>query len=156
MSVRHVSEKLERAFFSVRFVRKLDASGYARIRYWRSYCAEGRAYGQVALWLSSDSLTAEFAGYALARYEVACSPATGQLREVGNPDFSTPDTPWRSQGGSAWRRYSVKNGSKHSDCEATQPADAKQKASGSWHCSPLGRLPNRDSASIRRQRGSRR
>jgi len=85
VSVRHVPEELERAFFSVRFVRTLDASGYARIRHWRVYCEEGLARSQVALWLGADSLTAEFAGETLTRYEVAYSPSTGRLREVKSP-----------------------------------------------------------------------
>ena len=89
VSVRHVPEELERAFFSVRFVRKLDASGYARIRHWRVYCEEGLAHSQVALWLGSDSLTAEFAGEALARYEVSYSPSAGRLREVKSPTLFT-------------------------------------------------------------------
>lgn len=33
VSVRHVPEELERAFFSVRVNRTLDASGYTRIRH---------------------------------------------------------------------------------------------------------------------------
>lgn len=85
VSVRHVPEELERAFFSVRFTRTLDTSGYARIRHWRVYCEEGLAHGQVALWLGAENLVAEFAGETLARYEVAYSPATGRLREVGSP-----------------------------------------------------------------------
>src|SRR5215212_11386046 len=48
---------------------------------------EGRS--QVALWLGAESLTAEFAGETLARYEVVYSPAAGgsvgRLREVKNP-----------------------------------------------------------------------
>ncbi len=82
VSVRHVPEELERAFFSVRFTRTLDASGYARIRHWRIYCEEGLAHSQVALWLGADTLTAESAGETLARYEVAYSPGTGRLRKV--------------------------------------------------------------------------
>lgn len=89
MSVRHAPEELERAFFSVRFTRTLDASGYARIRHWRIYCEEGLARSQVALWLGTESLTAEFAGETLARYEIAYSPAageaTGRLRGVKSP-----------------------------------------------------------------------
>lgn len=89
VSVRHVPEELERAFFSIRFARTLDASGYARIRHWRVYCEEGLAASQVALWLGVDTLTAEFAGEALARYEVSYSPAAGgaagRLREVKSP-----------------------------------------------------------------------
>lgn len=85
VSVRHIPEELERAFFSVRFVRTLDASGYARIRHWRIYCEEGLAHSQVALWLGADTLTAEFAGETLACYEVAYSPSARRLREVKSP-----------------------------------------------------------------------
>jgi putative transposase len=89
VSVRHVPEELERAFFSVRFTRTLDASGYARIRHWRVYCEEGLAHSQGALWLGADALTAEFAGETLARYEVAYSPSAGRLREVKSPRLYT-------------------------------------------------------------------
>lgn len=85
VSVRHIPEELERAFFSVRFTRTLDASGYARIRHWRVYGEEGLARNQVALWLGTDSLTVEFAGDALACYEVAYSPSAGRLRDVRSP-----------------------------------------------------------------------
>jgi transposase len=85
VSVRHIPEELERAFFSVRFPRTLDASGYARIRHWRVYGEEGLARSRVALWLGTDSLTVEFAGDTLARYEVAYSPSAGRLRDVKSP-----------------------------------------------------------------------
>ena len=97
VSVRHVPEELERAFFSVRFTRTLDASGYARIRHWRIYCEEGLAHGQVALWLGAESLTAEFAGEALARYEVSYSPSAGRLREVKRPILFATHYHQRSQ-----------------------------------------------------------
>lgn len=89
VSIRHVPEELERAFFSIRFVRTLDASGYARIRHWRVYCEEGLAHSQIALWLGAETLTAEFAGEPLARYEVAYSPSAGRLREVKSPRLYT-------------------------------------------------------------------
>lgn len=85
VSVRHIPEELERAFFSVRFIRTLNASGYARIRHWRVYGEEGLARSQVALWLGTDSLTVEFAGDTLSRYEVTYSPSVGQLRQVKSP-----------------------------------------------------------------------
>jgi transposase len=85
VSVRHIPEELERAFFSIRFTRTLDASGYARIRHWRVYGEEGLSRSQVALWLGTESLTVEFAGDTLARYEVAYSPSAGRLRDVKSP-----------------------------------------------------------------------
>lgn len=85
-TVRHLPEALERAFFSVRFTRILDASGYARIRHWRVYAEEGLAKCEVALWLGMESLTVEYAGETLSRYEVEYSANTaGGLRGVQKP-----------------------------------------------------------------------
>lgn len=39
--VRYHPNDLERAFFSTRFTRKLDSSGYARLKHWRVYAEEG-------------------------------------------------------------------------------------------------------------------
>ncbi len=89
VSVRHIPEELERAFFSIRFTRTLDASGYARIRHWRIYCEEGLAHSRIALWLGAEALTAEFAGETLARYEVTYSANVGRLREVKTPRLYT-------------------------------------------------------------------
>ena len=49
--VRYRSEDLERAFFSSRFSRRLDAFGYVRFRHWRVYGEEGLAKEEAALWL---------------------------------------------------------------------------------------------------------
>lgn len=49
------------------------------------YGEEGLARSRVALWLGTDSLTVEFAGDTLARYEVAYSPSAGRLRDVKSP-----------------------------------------------------------------------
>jgi putative transposase len=49
-SVRHRPEDLERAFFSTRFTRVLDSSGYARIRHWKIYAKEGLANREVVLY----------------------------------------------------------------------------------------------------------
>jgi putative transposase len=83
--VRHRPEELERAFFSTRFTRTLDASGYARLKHWRVYGEEGLARREVALWLGSESLAVEFAGDTLARYTVEYSARTNELRKVGKP-----------------------------------------------------------------------
>ena len=83
--VRHRPEELERAFFSTRFTRTLDASGYARLKHWRVYGEEGLARREVALWLGSERLAVEFAGETLARYEVEYSARTNELRKVGKP-----------------------------------------------------------------------
>lgn len=83
--VRRRPEDLERAFFTTRFARVLDASGYARLKHWRVYGEEGLARREVALWLGTESLTVEYGGEPLSRYEVAYSPGSGHLRRVGSP-----------------------------------------------------------------------
>ena len=83
--VRHRPEDLERAFFSTRFTRVLDRSGYARLKHWKIYGEEGLARREVALWLGPDVLNVEFAGETLARYEVEYSARTNRLREVKRP-----------------------------------------------------------------------
>ena len=84
-SVRHRPEDLERAFFSTRFTRILNSSGYARLKHWKLYAEEGLARREVTLWLGPEVLTVEFAGERLARYDVEYSPQTDRLREVKRP-----------------------------------------------------------------------
>jgi putative transposase len=81
--VRYRSEDLERAFFSTRHTRKLDDLGYARFRHWRLYAEEALAGREAALWLEPETLTMEYAGEALSRYEVKRSPDGAELRHVG-------------------------------------------------------------------------
>ena len=81
--VRYRDEDLEHAFFSTRFTRKLDSLGYARFRHWRLYAEEALAGREAALWLESETLTMEYAGEALSRYEVRHSPGSVELRRVG-------------------------------------------------------------------------
>jgi len=89
--VRHREEELACAFFSARFVRVLNALGYARFRHWRLYGEEALAGREAALWLAAESLTVEHAGEPLSRYEVEVEPDTGVLRSVGRPRlFETP------------------------------------------------------------------
>ena len=89
--VRHRKKDLDRAFFSTRFARVLDSSGYARIKHWKVYGEAGLARREVALWLGPDVLSVEFAGDALGRYEVEYSARTNRLREVKKPRlFETP------------------------------------------------------------------
>ena len=83
--VRHRLEDLERAFFSTRFARVLDALGYARLKHWKIYAEEGLARREVTLWLGPDALGVEFAGDTLARYEVEYSARANLLREVKRP-----------------------------------------------------------------------
>lgn len=65
--VRHRPENLERTFFSTRFTRVLDSSGYACLKHRKIYAEEGLARRQVALWLGPDVLSVEFAGEPLTR-----------------------------------------------------------------------------------------
>ena len=83
--VRHRPEDLQRAFFSTRFTRTLDVSGYARLKHWRVYGEEGLARREVALWLGAESFAVEFAGDTHARYDIEYSARTNQLREVKRP-----------------------------------------------------------------------
>lgn len=89
---------LERAFFSERHARVLDASGYATLMRWRLYAEEGLAGEDANLWLLENTLIVEHAGRPLSAYEVsydARSPGGrggyGRLLEVGRPTlFETP------------------------------------------------------------------
>ena len=83
--LRHHPEDLGRAFFSTRFVRRLDASGYARIKHWRVYAEEGLARCEVALWLGNDGLVVEHGGQTLSRYDVSLSSVEAKLEDVANP-----------------------------------------------------------------------
>jgi putative transposase len=59
-------EDLERAFFSERHTRVLDALGYATLMRWRLYAEEGLAGEEAELWLLEKTLTVE----PLSAYEV--------------------------------------------------------------------------------------
>ena len=83
--VRHHPEDLGRAFFSTRFVRRLDSLGYARLKHWRVYGEEGLARRQVALWLGIDGLVVEYGGDTLSRYDVSLSSGETKLEAVTNP-----------------------------------------------------------------------
>jgi hypothetical protein len=83
--VRHREEELRRAFFSTRFSRPLDALGYARFRHWRVYGEEVLAGREAALWLAAESLTLEYGGEPLSRYDIRLEAGTGELRSVGQP-----------------------------------------------------------------------
>jgi hypothetical protein len=83
--VRHRPEELARAFFSARFSRVLDPLGYATLMRWRLYAEEGLAGKEAGLWLQDDSLTVEYGGETLSRFEVEISAGNGKLRAVGQP-----------------------------------------------------------------------
>ena len=61
------------------FVRRLDASGYAQVKYWRVYAEEGLASCEMAL---------EYGGRTLSRYDVSLG---AKLESVTNPRlFASP------------------------------------------------------------------
>ena len=91
--VRYHLEDLRHAFFETRFDRVLDALGYARLMHWRILGHEALAKKEVALWLSSDTLSMEHGGQALSRYEVEYKPSSagrgqaGKLIQVRRPEL---------------------------------------------------------------------
>jgi len=74
---RYREEDLARAFFSARHTRTIDELGYLVLQRFRLYAEEGLAKREVAVWVQEDSLTVEYGGEALSRYEVECDPAAG-------------------------------------------------------------------------------
>jgi putative transposase len=88
--VRHHPTDLSRAFFSTMLVRRLDASGYARVKHWRVYAEEGLARCEVVVWLGNGEMALEYGGRALSRYDVSLSRGD-KLEAVTNPRlFATP------------------------------------------------------------------
>ena len=85
MGVRYLPEDLERAFFSTRHSRILDDLGYVRFDHWRVYGEEGLARREAELWLQPGSLTLEYAGEALSRYDVEYLPGSKKLAKVSRP-----------------------------------------------------------------------
>jgi hypothetical protein len=55
--------------------------------HWRIYGEEALARTEVALWLGDDTLTVEYAGETLSRYEVEYHPRGGDLGEVRRPEL---------------------------------------------------------------------
>jgi hypothetical protein len=59
--------------------------GYARFKHWRVYGEEGLSGRKAALWLAAESLTLEYDGEPLARYEARLAPETGELSSLTRP-----------------------------------------------------------------------
>ncbi len=72
----------ERAFFSARFSRKLDALEYATFRRWRLYGEEALAGEEAAVSLQEKNLTLEYRGEPLSRYDVEYLRGTDRLEEI--------------------------------------------------------------------------
>jgi len=83
--VRLLPQDLDRTFFAERFVRVLDAFGYAVWQRWRVYGEEGLAGREAALWLRERTLTVEHSGEPLSRFAVEFSVGTKKPRAVGRP-----------------------------------------------------------------------
>jgi putative transposase len=83
--VRYRPEDLQRAFFSSRFTRVLDDLGYVRFRHWRLYGEEGLPTKEATLWLESESLTLEYRGQPLSRYDVRFAAGSEELRTITRP-----------------------------------------------------------------------
>lgn len=87
---------LERAFFSERYSRVLDESGYLTLMRWRLCAEEGLAGKEADLWLLEKTLTVEHAGEPLSAYEVDYEAdggrgGSGRLFDVRKPTlFETP------------------------------------------------------------------
>jgi hypothetical protein len=92
---RFKEEDLARAFFSARHTRTVDGLGYLILQRFRLYAEEGLAGTEVVVWVQEDSLTVEYGGEPLSRYEVECDPTSGvgsvgRLRTVkGHTLFET-------------------------------------------------------------------
>lgn len=92
-------QDLERAFFSERRTRVMDASGYVTLMRWRLYGEEELAGKEADLWLLERTLTVVYAGEPLSAYEVDRQPAvgrssSGKLLAVGKPTlFETAFAP---------------------------------------------------------------
>jgi putative transposase len=80
----HREEDLQRAFFSTRFIRVLDALGYIRFLDWKLYGEEALAKREAAVWLQPGSLTLEYGGQTLSVYDVELAPETGKPTAVGS------------------------------------------------------------------------
>jgi putative transposase len=82
---RLVPGDLDRAFFSERFTRVLDPSGYVVWRRWKVYGEEGLGGREAALWLREKTLTVEHGGEPLSRYTVEFSAGTEKPRAIARP-----------------------------------------------------------------------
>ena len=78
----HREEDLQRAFFSTRFIRVLDALGYIRFLDWKLNGEEALAKREAALWLQPGSLTLEYGGQTLSVYDVELASETGKPTAV--------------------------------------------------------------------------
>lgn len=76
-------------------VRKLDAAGYARVKHWRVYAEEGLAHHRGVVRLGEGEMAVEYAGQALARYDVSLS--RGPSRRKSRRKVPRQIRPWREK-----------------------------------------------------------
>jgi len=79
------SEQLDHIFYSTRFVRRLNTSGYLRFRHWRLYGELGLAKQRANIWLSREHVTIEFGDEPLSQYAVQYQPDGKHVRDVSEP-----------------------------------------------------------------------
>ena len=78
-------EQLDRIFYSMRFVRRLNQHGYFRFRHWKLYGELGLARRKSTIWLSKEHLTVEFGDEPLFQYAVQYQPDEKHLRNIVEP-----------------------------------------------------------------------
>ena len=100
-------EELHRIFYSTRFGRVLDPTGYARFRRWRVYAERGLSREPVAVWLYAEHLTLVYRDETLAQYRVTYQPDQRRLQTVTPAQlFETahrsPQRPLWTEGDDDW------------------------------------------------------
>jgi putative transposase len=93
-------EELHRIFYSTRFGRVLDRSGYARFRRWRVYAERGLHGEPVAVWLYAEHLTLVYRDEPLAQYQVTYQRDKRRLQTVTPQQLF--DTSYRSPQQALW------------------------------------------------------
>lgn len=86
--------------------RRLNAHSCLRFRHWRLYGERGLAGERSAVWVWDETVTIEYVAETLAEYPVAFEADRRQLREVGAPASTQPDTPRTSRSSPIWKRSS--------------------------------------------------
>ena len=98
-------EQLQRIFYAMRFLRRLDRLGYAHFRRWKLYGEETLAHTAAILWIQGDTVTVEYDETPLAQFTVQYQPDRKHFRAV--PHARQFETPYRSPQGWLWARDEV-------------------------------------------------
>jgi transposase len=101
----YMPEALHRAFYTTRFGRTLNRTGYLRFRHWRLYGEHGLVGAEAVVWLYGEQLTVTFADEALAEYQVRYQPDRRQFSAVVEAQLF--ETPYRSTQLGFWERDEV-------------------------------------------------